>query len=164
MNNASHNRGLIADLPAYPCEAPANTSQHQKTPCNLTFFRTYLSGGYENTVTAMGVFSRYLCTYPPYNQDAKTIDEVIIDILVEHAYLPTTIISDMGSASMFHDLREAAGVLVITLKHATTSHAQIIGMLERSAASIKQALLVETGKEYTCGKKRQHCSLELQHG
>ena len=31
------------------------------------------SGGYENNVTAMDVFSRYLFAYPTSNQDAKTI-------------------------------------------------------------------------------------------
>ena len=39
-----------------------------------------------------------------------------------------------------------AGVLGITLKHATTTHAQTIGLLERSHASIKQALKIETGE------------------
>ena len=31
------------------------------------------SGGYENIVTAMDVFSRYLFSFPTSNQDAKTI-------------------------------------------------------------------------------------------
>ena len=39
-----------------------------------------------------------------------------------------------------------AGVLGITLKHATTQHAQTIGLLERSHASIKQTLKIETGE------------------
>ena len=39
-----------------------------------------------------------------------------------------------------------AGVLGITLKHATTKHAQTIGLLERSHASIKQALKIESGE------------------
>ena len=39
-----------------------------------------------------------------------------------------------------------AGVLGITLKHATTKHAQTIGLLERSHASIMQALKIETGQ------------------
>ena len=34
------------------------------------------SGGYENIVTAMDVFSRYLFAYPTSNQDAKTIAKV----------------------------------------------------------------------------------------
>ena len=39
-----------------------------------------------------------------------------------------------------------AGVLGITLKHATSKHAQTIGLLERSHMSIKQSLKIETGE------------------
>ena len=44
---------------------------------------------------------------------------------------------------MTHVIKEMAGVLGITLKHATTQHAQTIGLLERSHASIKQTLKIE---------------------
>ena len=63
-----------------------------------------------------------------------------------HAYLLTTLISDKGTAFKSHIIKEVAGVLGITLKHATTKHAQTIGLRERSHASIKQALKVETGE------------------
>ena len=104
------------------------------------------SGGYENIVTAIDVFSRYLFAYPPFNQDAKTIAKVIINIMTKHAYLPATFISDKGTAFTSHGIKEVAGVLGITLKHATTKHAQSIGLLERSHALIKQALKIETGE------------------
>ena len=104
------------------------------------------SGGYENIVTAMVVFCRYLFAYPTSNQDAKTIAKVLINIMTRHAYLPTTLISDKVTAFMSNVLKEVAGVLGITLKHATTKHAQTIGLLERAHASIKQALKIETGE------------------
>ena len=47
---------------------------------------------------------------------------------------------------MSHVIKEVAGVLSITLKHATTKHAQTIGLLERSHASIKQTLKIGTGE------------------
>ena len=47
---------------------------------------------------------------------------------------------------MSHVIKEVAGVLGITLKHTTSKHAQAIGLLERSHASIKQALKIETGE------------------
>ena len=47
---------------------------------------------------------------------------------------------------MSHVIKEVAGVLGITLKHATTKHAQTIGLLVQSHASIKQALKIETGE------------------
>ena len=98
------------------------------------------SGGYEKIVTAMDVFSRYLFAYPTSSQDAKTIAKVIIIFMTKHAYLPTTLISDKGTAFTSHVFKEVAGVLGITLKHATTKHALTIGLLERSHASIKQSL------------------------
>ena len=104
------------------------------------------SGGYENILTAMDVFSRFLFAYPTANQDAKTIAKVLINIMTKHAYLPTTLISDKGTAFTSHVIKEVAGVLRVTLKHATTKHAQTIGLLERSHASIKKALKIETGE------------------
>ena len=104
------------------------------------------SGGYENIVTDMDVFSRYLFAYPRSNQDAKTIAKVLINTMTKHAYLPTTLISDKGTAFMSHVIKEAAGVLGFTLKHATTNHARTIGLLEQSHASIKQASKIETGE------------------
>ena len=104
------------------------------------------SGGYENIVTAMDVFSRYLFAYPTSNQDAKTIAKVLINIMTKHAYLPTTLISDKGTAFTSHVIKEVAAVLGVTLKHATTKHAQTIGLLERSHASLKKALKIETGE------------------
>ena len=104
------------------------------------------SGGYENIVTAMDVFSRYLFAYPTSNQDATKIAKVIINMMTKHAYLPTTLISDKGTAFTSHVIKEVAGVLGITLKHATTKHAQTIGLLERSHTSIKQSLKIEKGE------------------
>ena len=66
--------------------------------------------------------------------------------MTKHAYLPTTLISDKGTAFMSQVIKEVTGVLGITLKHASTKHAQTIGLLERSHASIKQALKIETGE------------------
>ena len=94
----------------------------------------------------MDVFSRYLFAYPTSNQDAKTIAKVIINIMTKHGYLPTILNSDKGTAFMSHVIKEVADVLCITLKHATTKHAQTIGLLERSHASVKQALKIETGE------------------
>ena len=104
------------------------------------------SGGYENIVTAIDVFCRYLFAYPTSNQDSKTVAKVIINIMTKHAYLPSTLISDKGTAFTSIVIKEVAGVLGITLKHATTKHAQTIGLLERSHASIKQTLKIETGE------------------
>ena len=88
------------------------------------------SGGHENIVTAMDVFSRYLIAYSTSNRDAKTIAKVLINIMTKHAYSPTTFISNKSTAFMSHVNKELAGLLGFTLKHATTKHVQTIGLLE----------------------------------
>ena len=92
----------------------------------------------------MDVFSLSLFAYLTSNQDAKTIAKLTINIKTKHTYIPTTliIISHKGTAFMSHEIKEVAGVLGITLKHAITKHAQTIGLVERSHASIKQALKI----------------------
>ena len=103
------------------------------------------SGGYENIVTAMDVFFRHFFAYPTSSQDAKTIEKVINNIMTKHAYLPT-IIYDRGSVFISQVIKEVAEVLGITLQHATTKHPQTIGMLERTHASCKKLLKIETGE------------------
>ena len=75
------------------------------------------SGGYENLVTAMDVFSRYLFV------------KVIINIMTKHAYLPRTLISGKGTAFTSHVNKEVAGVLGITLKQPPPSTLKQLGYL-----------------------------------
>ena len=104
------------------------------------------SGGYENIITAMDVFSRYLFAYPVTNANAIAIAKVIIDIMTRHAYLPTRIITDLGSVFVSQIVSEVTHILGIKLKHATVKHAQTIGILERTHASLKTALKLATGQ------------------
>ena len=64
--------------------------------------------------------------------------------MTRHAYLPTLIITDKGSVFVIHVIHEVAEKLVINLKHATTKHAQTIGLLERAHATIKTSLKMAT--------------------
>ena len=104
------------------------------------------SGGYENNVTAMDVFSRYLFAYPTSSQDARTIAKVIINIMTKHAFLPSTIASDKGAVFMSQVIKKVAEVLGSTLPYATANQAQKIGVLERTHASLKKTLKSETGE------------------
>ena len=74
------------------------------------------SGGYENIVMAMYVFSRYLCAYPTSSQEAKLTAEVIINNMTKPAYLPTTVISDKGSVFMPQVFKDVDEILGITQK------------------------------------------------
>ena len=115
------------------------------------------SGGYENIISAIDVFSRYAFAYPVSNPTAVNTAKVIIDIMIRHAYLPTLIITDKGSIFVFHVIHEVAEIVGINLKHATTNHAQTIGVLERAHATIKTPLKMASG-EY---KKQWHKFLPI---
>ena len=104
------------------------------------------SGGYENIITALDVFSRYLFAYPVTDASAISTAKVPIDIMTRHTYLPTTLITDKGTAFTSRVVEEVAKILGITLKCATTKHPQTIGNLERAHASLKGNLKMASGK------------------
>ena len=99
-----------------------------------------ISGGYQTVMTAIDVFSRYLFAYPLVEATASNTAKVLIDIMTKLSYLPTTIITDKGSAFTSKIIAEITQVLGITLKCATTKHPQTIGKLERTHASLKTKL------------------------
>ena len=97
-------------------------------------------------MTAIDVFSRYLFAYPLIEATATSVAKVIIDIMTKHSYLPTTLITDKGSAFTSKILEEITEILGITLKCATTKHPQTIGKLERTHASLKTNLKMASGE------------------
>ena len=107
------------------------------------------SGGYTAVITAMDVFSRYLFVYSVARIDTRTVTRVLTDIITRHCYLPTTIITDKGSQFISEAMQQTTTALGIQLKHATTKHAQTIGILERTHASLKESLKIMTGERRT---------------
>ena len=105
------------------------------------------SAGYQNIVTMIGVFSRYLFAYPTQSVTAKTIGRCIVDVMTRHAYLPTLILLDKGSQFRSEVVAEITQILKIQISHASTKHAQTIGILERTHASIKTALTRIDGRK-----------------
>ena len=104
------------------------------------------SGAYENIITAIDVFSSYAFSYPVSNPTAVNTAKVIIDIMTRHAYLPTLIITDKGSVFVSQVIHEVTEILGINLKHATTKHAQTIGVPERAHATNKTSLKMALGE------------------
>ena len=104
------------------------------------------SGGYENIITAIDVVSRYAFAYPSSNPMVVNTAKVIIDIMTRHAYLTKLIKTDKGSVFISQVIHEVAKILGIKLKHATTKHAETIGVLERAPATIKTSLKMASGE------------------
>ena len=114
------------------------------------------SADFENIVTAIYVFSRYKFYNPVSTPRAVNPAKVIIDIMTEHANLPTLKITDKGSVFISQVIHEVAAVLGITLKHATTKHAKLIGILERKQATIKTSLKRESSEYRNIGTNTYH--------
>ena len=103
------------------------------------------SGVYENIITAMDMFSRYLFAYPVTYASATNTAKVIIDIRTKQTYLPTILIKDKGTAFTSKLVAENAQILGIQVKCATTKHPQTIGKLERTHASLETNLTMASG-------------------
>ena len=103
------------------------------------------SNGYQHIITMMDVFSRYLFAYPTQDMTAKTVARCIID-MTRHCYLPTVILTDKGSQFRSEVVNQIAQMLDIRINHASTKHAQTIGILERTHASLKTSLKISTGE------------------
>ena len=97
-------------------------------------------------MTAIDVFYRHLFAYPLTEATAANAAKLIIDIMTKHSYLPTTLITDKGSAYTSTIVAEGAKILRITLKSATTKHPQTIGKLERTHVSLKANLKIASGE------------------
>ena len=97
-------------------------------------------------MTAIDVFSRYLFAYPLTEATASNTAKVLIDIMTKHSYLPTTIITDKGTAFTSKIIAEITQVLGITVKCATTKHPQTIGRLERKHTSLKTNFKMASGE------------------
>ena len=104
------------------------------------------SGGYNAIITTI---SQYLFAYNVAHVDPKTVARVLPDIITRHCYLPSTIIIDKCSQFISEAMKQRTEVLGIQLKHATTKHAQTIGILEVSHASPKESIKIMTGERRT---------------
>ena len=103
------------------------------------------SGGYDNIISAIDNFSRYLFDYPVARFTATSVARVILDILCKLTYLPTRIITDLGTHFNAQVTHKVTAVLGIALKHATMKRGQTIGLMEETHASVKTQLKAATG-------------------
>ena len=87
------------------------------------------SNGYKHIITMMDVFSRYLFAYPTQDMTARTVGCCIIDVMTRLCYLPTVILTDKGSIFRANVVNQITQTLDIRISHASTKHAQTIGIL-----------------------------------
>ena len=122
----------------------------RKMPCEKTYFPNYHQVEVTRTLSQQWTYFPYTFLHtqslPPTEVGAM---KIISDIITRHAYQPTLMITDKGSLFILQVIGEVATVLGMTLNHATTNHAQTIGVLERTHATCNNENLPEYGIRLT---------------
>ena len=103
---------------------------------------------YKYALTGIDVFSKYLFAVPLTNASANTVARELVKFFFNHRYIPTTIVSDLGTTFLSSLMNELCSLLEIRLKHATLKHPQTIGLVERSHASLRRILKLNTHEQW----------------
>ena len=110
------------------------------------------SNGYKHIITTKDVFYGYLFAYPTQDMTARTLGRCIINVMTRHCYLPTVLLTDKGSQFRSEVVNQIAQPLDIRISHTSTKHAQTIGILKKTQASLKKIpLKITTGSDVRCG-------------
>ena len=141
VSNASEYHESIAASPALPCKIPMSTILSQKTPCKMICCRKYLSPVDTNLLWQSRTCFSTLCLSTRHL--TKSPKRLLKSQLT--SCLSTLTYQRYSSGIKTQRLqlikkKEESDVLGITQKHANTKHAQTLGILERSHASIEQGL------------------------
>ena len=80
---------------------------------------------------------------------AGTIAKALVSIFFQHSYIPTTILSDLGTSFVARVLHEITNLLKIKLHYAFLKHPQTIGVVERSHSALYRILKLNTDKKWT---------------
>ena len=108
---------------------------------------TFNSPIYKYVLSGIDVFTKYLFAVPLTNGSTDTTARELVRIFFNHSYLPTTIVSDLGSTFVSDLMNELAKLLQVKLKHATLKHPQTIGAVERSRGPLKRILRLNTNEQ-----------------
>ena len=104
---------------------------------------------YTYVLSGIDVFSKYLIAIPLTSANAGTIAKALVSIFFQHSYIPTNILSDFGTSFVAKLLHELTNLLEIKLQHASLSHPQTIGVVERSHSASKRILKLNTDDKWT---------------
>ena len=103
---------------------------------------------YTYVLTAVDVFSKYLFAVPLTNGRADNVARALTTIFFQHSYMPSKILSDLGTAFVSELMHELTKMLEICLEHASLKHPQTVGVVERSHSALKRILKLNTNEQW----------------
>ena len=78
------------------------------------------------------MYFRDTSSHTQHSRPQRTIGRCIVDVMTRHAYLPTLILWDKGSQFRSEVVAEITQIVEIQISHASTKHAQTVGILEKN--------------------------------
>ena len=115
------------------------------------------SGAYENINTAIDKKFRKRLSLTDNQSYFSSHSKIIIDIMTRHVHLPTLLITVKSSFLLSYTIHKTTELLGMTIRHATTKHAQTIEVLEKMHLIMKTSLKISSGEN----PKQWHKDLPL---
>ena len=103
---------------------------------------------YKFVLSGIDVLTKYLFAVPLTNGSADTVARELVKIFFQHSYLPSTLLSDLGTNFTSKLMAELTKLLEVKLKHATLKHPQTIGVVERSHAALKRIQKLNSNEQW----------------
>ena len=125
----------VSSLQSYPRDMMQIDLVHQNGPV------------FKYVLSRIDVFTKYLFAVPLTNGSADTVARELVKTFFQHSYLPTTILTDLGTTFTSSLMAELTKLLEIKLKHATLKQPQTIGAVERSHGPLKRFLKLNTSEQ-----------------
>ena len=102
---------------------------------------------YKFVLSGIDVFTKYLFAVPLTNGRAATVARELVKIFFHHSYLPSTLLSDLGTNFTSKLMAELPKLPEVRLEHATLKNPQTIGVVERSHAALKGILKLNSNEQ-----------------
>ena len=130
--------------------AQANNEQATDTTITACIFTTAIPGEmkqmdlveqkgpiYNFVLSGIDVFTKYLFAVPLTNCSADTVVRELVKIFFQHSYLPSTLVSALGTNFTSKLMAELTKLLEVKLDLAALKQPETIGVVEGSHAALK---------------------------
>ena len=104
---------------------------------------------YKFVLGGIDMFTKYLFAVPLTKDSADTVARELVKIFFQHSYLPSTLLSDLGTNFTSKLMAELTKLLEVKPKHATLKHPQTIGVVERSHAALKRIIKLNSKEQWS---------------
>ena len=100
-------------------------------------------------LSGIDVFSKYLFAIALTSAHDGNVAKALVSIFFQHSFIPTKILSDLGTSFVASLIHELANLMEIEIDHSSLKHPQTVGVVERSHAALKGIPKLNTNGSWT---------------